>query len=170
MSDKLKIAIVGAGPGGLSSAARAAELGVSHVLLEQSPAHANTIQKYQKGKHVMAEPNVLPLRSPLEFQAGTREAILAEWERGLAKHSVNIRYGAEVVAISGQRPDFTLKLKNGEQLQAETVVFAIGMQGNPRRLGIPGEDLPCVQNTLDDPAEFSGETIVVVGEIGRAHV
>ena len=163
VSDKLKIAIVGAGPGGLSSAARAAELGVSHVLLEQSPAHANTIQKYQKGKHVMAEPNVLPLRSPLDFQAGTREAILAEWERGLAKHSVNIRYGAEVVAISGQRPDFTLKLKNGEQLQAETVVFAIGMQGNPRRLGIPGEDLPCVQNTLDDPAEFTGETIVVVG-------
>ena len=162
-TNKVQIAIVGAGPGGLSAAARAAELGVSHVLFEQSPAHANTIQKYQKGKHVMAEPNVLPLRSPLRFEAGTREAILDEWARGLDKHAVNIRYGSEVTSISGSRPDFTLKLKSGEEYHAETVIFAIGMQGNPRRLGIPGEDLPCVQNTLDDPGEYSGEVIVVVG-------
>jgi flavin-dependent dehydrogenase len=70
-AESFRIAIVGAGPGGLSAASRAAELGVSHVLLEQSAAHANTIQRYQKGKHVMAEPNVLPLRSPLPFAANT---------------------------------------------------------------------------------------------------
>jgi thioredoxin reductase len=29
---------------------------VSHVLLGSSPKIANTIQKYQAGKHVMAEP------------------------------------------------------------------------------------------------------------------
>jgi flavin-dependent dehydrogenase len=73
------IAVIGAGPGGLSAAAHAAELGVSHVLLESSPKIANTIQKYQKGKHVMAGPGVLPLRSPMEFDAGKREAILEGW-------------------------------------------------------------------------------------------
>ena len=78
---KVVIAVVGSGPGGLSAAARAAEMGVTHVLLEQTAAHANTIQRYQKGKHVMAEPNVLPLRSPLAFEAGTREKILDEWAR-----------------------------------------------------------------------------------------
>nr|NCW57563.1 FAD-binding protein [Gammaproteobacteria bacterium] len=83
MTTKLAIAIVGSGPGGLSAAARAAEVGVSHVLLEQTAAHSNTIQKYQKGKHVMAEPNILPLRSPMRFEAGTREKILGEWAEGL---------------------------------------------------------------------------------------
>ena len=78
------IAVIGAGPGGLSAAAHAAELGVSHVLLESSPKIANTIQKYQKGKHVMAEPGILPLRSPIEFDAGKREAILEGWEQGIA--------------------------------------------------------------------------------------
>ena len=62
------IAVLGAGPGGLSAAAHAAELGVAHILLESSPKIANTIQKYQKGKHVMAEPGILPLRSPKETE------------------------------------------------------------------------------------------------------
>ena len=77
------IAIIGAGPGGLSAAARCAELGVSHVLLESSGKIANTIQKYQKGKHVMAEPGVLPLRSPIAFDAGKREEVLDKWTQGV---------------------------------------------------------------------------------------
>ena len=49
MSDEqFEIIIIGAGPGGLSAASRAAESGVSHVLLESSAKIANTIQKYQR--------------------------------------------------------------------------------------------------------------------------
>ena len=76
-----QIAIVGAGPAGLSAAAHAEELGLTYVLLEGSPAHANTLQRYQKGKHVMAEPGLVPLRSALEFEAGSRERVLDEWEK-----------------------------------------------------------------------------------------
>ena len=160
---RFKIAVIGAGPGGLSAAAHAAELGISHVLLEQSSAHANTIQRYQKGKHVMAEPNVLPLRSAFEFDAGTRESVLERWARGIERHQVNVRYGAEVVSLTGARPAFHIGLKDGGSVEAETVIFAIGVQGHPRRLGVAGDDLPCVQYTLDDPDEYRGESIVVVG-------
>jgi Fe-S-cluster-containing hydrogenase component 2/CRP-like cAMP-binding protein/thioredoxin reductase len=163
VTETFKVAVIGAGPGGMSAAARAAELGVSHVLLEQSTAHAQTIQRYQKGKHVMAEPNVLPLRSSLEFEAGVRETILERWRAGLQRHRVNLRTGAEVVAVSGVHPAFEIRLKSGETLHAESVVFAIGVQGNPRRLGVAGDDLPCVQYTLDDPEEYRDEAIVVVG-------
>ena len=37
------------------------------------------------------------------------------------------------------------------------------MQGNPRKLGVSGEDASFVQYTLDDPDEFNSETIVIVG-------
>ena len=110
---KVTVAVVGSGPGGLSAAARAAETGVSHVLLEKSAAHADTIQRYQKNKHVMAEPNVLPLRSSMRFAAGSRERILEEWASGLEEHAVDIRHGAEVVAITGSRGDFQLRLRDG---------------------------------------------------------
>jgi len=160
---KFDLIIVGAGPAGLSAAARADKLGLSYLLLESSNAPANTIQRYQKGKHVMAEPAVLPLRSDLEFAAGTREATLNNWQSGIDELSVNVRYGCEVTAVSGTKPDFTLHLSNGESLHCEAVVLAIGLQGNPRKLGVEGESDTSVQYTLDDPDEFDNETIVVVG-------
>ena len=43
------------------------------------------------------------------------------------------------------------------------MVLAIGLEGNPRKLGAPGEDLERVQYQLDDPKEFRDETILVVG-------
>ena len=157
------IAVLGAGPGGLSAAAHAAELGVAHVLLESSPKIANTIQKYQKGKHVMAEPGILPLRSPIEFDAGTREAILGKWEDGIAQHETNVQYGAEVAKIGGGKGAFVVGLSNGEEVTAKSLILGIGMQGNPRQLGVDGDQADFVQYQLDDPAEYKGETIVVVG-------
>lgn len=163
MTEKFKIAIVGSGPSGLSAAAHAAELGVSHILLEAEKQPANTIYKYQKGKHVMAEPEVLPLRSPMSFAAGTREKILSTWDQELAKHRVNIRYKASVTSITGKRGDFSITLDNGEIISAECIVLAIGLQGNIRKLGAKGEDLPHVQYQLDDPDEYADETIIIVG-------
>jgi len=61
------VVIIGSGPAGLSAAAHAAAMNLSYLLLEATEAPANTSQRYQKGKHVMAEPAVVPLRSDLQF-------------------------------------------------------------------------------------------------------
>jgi CRP-like cAMP-binding protein/Fe-S-cluster-containing hydrogenase component 2/thioredoxin reductase len=163
VAERFEIAIVGSGPSGLSAAAHAAELGVAHVLLESERHPADTIYKYQKGKYVMAEPAVLPLRSPMSFAAGTRETILGAWDAEIAKYRVNLRAGAGVTAITGQKGAFALKLANGTTVEAASVILAIGLQGNLRKLGVPGEDLPVVQYQLDDPEAFSDESIVIVG-------
>jgi CRP-like cAMP-binding protein/thioredoxin reductase/Pyruvate/2-oxoacid:ferredoxin oxidoreductase delta subunit len=160
---EFKVAIVGSGPSGLSAAARAAELGLSYVLLEAEPHLSNTIFRYQKGKHVMAEPAVLPLRSPLPFEAGRREQILSNWAKGAAQLKLQARMSAPVTAIKGQKGAFTLTLKNGTELTAQFVVLAIGLQGNIRKLGVPGEDAEFVQYQLDDPDEYQDEAIVIVG-------
>src|SRR4029078_9323799 len=97
---------------------------------EAGPLYSITIQKYQKGKHVMAEPGVLPLRSPMSFKEGTREEILGAWDDELKKYSVTIRYNVGVTAIKGQKGAFVLSLQNGETINAEAVILAIGMQGN----------------------------------------
>ncbi len=163
MSEHYKIAIIGAGPGGLSAGARAAALGVSHIVLEASPTIAKTISQYQKGKHVMCEPGIIPLRSELDFSAGTRESILDVWASGADALSVNLRYNAEVQKISGCRKDFKIELRDGVNVNTEYIVLAIGVQGNLRRLGISGEDYPVVQYQLDDPDEYFDENIVVIG-------
>ena len=159
----LKVGIIGSGPAGLSAAAHAAEMGVSHVLLETEGHPSNTIHKYQKGKHVMAEPQILPLRSPMSFNAGKREAVLEAWNREIEQLGVNIRHGCEVTAIGGEDGNFEVKTRGGETFFCRKLVLAIGVQGNLRKLGVPGEEHERVQYQLDDPDEYTGETIVVVG-------
>src|SRR5688572_28785934 len=164
MSDSiLDVAILGAGPGGLSAAARAAHRQLSHVLLEAGDKHANTIQRYQRLKHVMSEPGLLPLRSDIKFAAGRREDVLETWEKGIAEKGVRIRYSSEVTAITGNNGDFRVKLRAGGEIRARRVVLALGVQGNPRKLGVPGEDLPFVTNTLESADKHRNETIIIVG-------
>ena len=186
-----RIAIVGSGPAGLSAAAHAAKLGLSHILLEKTDHLSDTIYKYQKGKHVMATPSQLVLRSPLDFEAGKREVVLGTWNEQTAAAGVNVKHGAEVKNIVGtgapipgsvmpivsrnrdgttsttelQRnaPPYRLTLVSGEEIMAETVIMALGTQGNPNLMGCPGGNLPHVQYQLDDPTEYTDEHIFVIG-------
>jgi CRP-like cAMP-binding protein/Fe-S-cluster-containing hydrogenase component 2/thioredoxin reductase len=193
VSERYKIAIVGSGPAGLSAAAHAAKLGLSHVLLEKTGHLSDTIYKYQKGKHVMATPSQLVLRAGggLQFEAGKRETILGIWDEMTAAAKVNVRLNAEIKAISGtgapipgsiqklnvrnpdgsmgtrdlQRlsPPYKLVMTSGEEIIADTVILAIGTQGNPNMLTCPGADLPHIQYQLNDPAEYNDEHIFVYG-------
>ena len=191
MGERVRIAIVGSGPAGLSAAAHAAKLGLSHILLEKTDHISDTIFKYQKGKHVMATPSQLVLRADLDFEAGKRETVLGTWDSMTAAAGVKVRYNAEVKSITGtgeaipgsiqkivsrkrdgtsetkelQRlaPPYKLKLTDSDEVIADTVIFAIGTQGNPNLMGCPGGDLPHVQYQLDDPAEYNDEHIFVIG-------
>jgi Fe-S-cluster-containing hydrogenase component 2/thioredoxin reductase/CRP-like cAMP-binding protein len=161
--EQFELAVVGAGPGGLSAAARAAEQGMSHVLLESAQKHANTVQQYQHRKHVMAEPSVLPLRSDVAFAAGRREEILEAWQRAIETSGINVRYRSEVTGIEGSQGNFILRLKGGALVRARHVILALGVQGNPRQLNIPGGSLECVQYTLESAEALKGERIIVIG-------
>jgi len=103
------------------------------------------------------------LRSDISFAAVSREEILDTWEREIVSKGINVRYGADVKTIAGQKGAFNITLTDGSTIDAEFAVLATGFQGNVRKLGVPGEDLPFVQYQLDDPDELANETIVIVG-------
>ena len=161
-SEAYKVAIIGSGPAGLSAAARAAKKGVSHILIERATHLNDTIFKFQKRKHVMATPEFLPLRSDLEFAEGPREELIEHWTQA-AGQGINVRLGTGVTSITGERGAFNIGLADGGAVAAEFIVLAIGVQGNLNKLGIPGADQPFVQYQLDDPDEYQGEEIVVIG-------
>src|SRR6185369_15806591 len=83
----------------------------------------------------------------------------------------NVRSGAqcEVVKIEGAKGDFALHLKDGSRLSCANVVLAMGLQGNLRTFGVPGDHLPHVTYQLDDPAEHSDKHVLVVG-VGDAGI
>ncbi len=163
MSKAVRIAIVGSGPAGMSAAIHAATMGIDHILLEKTDHLSDTIFRYQRGKHIMATPSQLVLRADCSFSAGKREAILDLWNAETAKAKLNVRYHAEAREISGAKGDFTITLTNGDKISAETIILAIGTQGNPNLLRCDGASLAHVQYQLDDPGEYVDEHICVIG-------
>src|SRR6185295_4558054 len=57
---------------------------------------------------------------------------------------------------------FVVKTGKGE-FRAQAVVMAIGRRGSPRKLGVPGEELPHVMYSLLDAEAYTGRRILVVG-------
>ena len=159
------VVVAGAGPAGLSAAGHARDQGLSCVLLERTGHLADTVFCYQKRKYVMAEPSAVPLRSPLAFQAGPREAVLEGWQLFATERGIDVRFGQEVTGV--ERPaaggPLVVRTAAGTAYEAPRVVLAIGTQGNPRKLGVPGEDLPHVTGRLVDPDEHRDQDVVVVG-------
>ena len=101
------------------------------MLLEKTDHLSDTIYRYQKGKHVMATPVSLTLRSDCTFDAGKRETILENWNKEAEGAKANVRYKAEVKSVTGKKGDFTITLTNGDTIKTETIILAIGTQGNP---------------------------------------
>jgi CRP-like cAMP-binding protein/thioredoxin reductase/Fe-S-cluster-containing hydrogenase component 2 len=161
--EHFNIIIIGAGPSGLSAAIQAADKNIPYLLLESDQTVASTIRSYLRGKLVMAEPRALPLRSPLPFTASLREVVLHTWEKTIEEHNIKIRFGAKVVSIQRNTEVLEIELADGGKLTADNVVLAIGVQGNLRKLDIPGGDMPQIQYQLDDPQAYQDETIVVIG-------
>jgi CRP-like cAMP-binding protein/thioredoxin reductase/Fe-S-cluster-containing hydrogenase component 2 len=162
MDVEYDVIIVGGGPAGLSAAISAHQSGLRYVILEKEDHVADTAYRYQKGKFVMAEPSAIPLTGKLWLEPGSRETVLQRWEETVRNHSLNILLGHCVEEIA--RVDGNFQVKAAANIfNAVKVILAIGNQGNPRKLGVPGEDFPHVFSQLVDPEMYHDQDIVVVG-------
>jgi CRP-like cAMP-binding protein/thioredoxin reductase/Fe-S-cluster-containing hydrogenase component 2 len=159
---RLDVVIVGSGPAGLAAASHAQANGLRYVVLERAAHLADTIHGYQARKYVMAEPMLIPARSEVPFAAGSRESILDGWRKHAAQRSLDIRFGAEVKAVERNGDGFVVKTA-AESFESKNVILALGTQGSPRRLGVPGEHAPHVRLRLNDPAEHRNQDILVAG-------
>jgi thioredoxin reductase len=65
-------------------------------------------------------------------------------------------------SIQPNGKNFQIKTSGGEY-SARAVLLAIGRRGTPRKLEIPGEELPKVVYRLIDPEQYRGQKVLVVG-------
>jgi len=159
------IIVVGAGPSGLSAAVHAKKNKMTVLVLEKGEL-VNTIYEYQKKKHVMDEPRDIPLEENpnniLKFRNGSRERILNDFKEGVTKIGLEVRCFELVNEIQKNGAVFTVRTEK-ESYESQYVIMAIGVRGNPRKLNVPGEDLPHVFPRLDDPDMYENEDILLVG-------
>lgn len=156
------VCIVGAGPAGLSASLRAHERGLSYVTLEQEEL-GGSVAKFPRAKVVLTSPFELPLYGAFKKLEITKEALLDLWAKVVRETRLRVRTGARVEQVRGDADGvFTVETPGGIH-RARSVVLAIGRRGTPRKLGIPGEELPKVMYHLLDAESYRGKRILVVG-------
>jgi thioredoxin reductase/ferredoxin len=155
------VLIVGAGPAGISASLRAAELGLRALTLERE-AVGGTVSKYPRQKLVMTSPVELPLYGKLRQTRLSKEELLKIWESIMQRTDTNIRTGECVNAVAAEGGIFRVVTSNNTYT-ARAVVLAIGRAGTPRKLGVPGEELPHVLYRLIDADHYTDKNILVVG-------
>ncbi|MCW5806133.1 MAG: NAD(P)-binding domain-containing protein, partial [Deltaproteobacteria bacterium] len=157
------VAIVGSGPGGLSAALTCIQKGLSYVVLEKEQTIASTIARYPKGKLVMAEPYDTTNYSFLPVFDSAKEQLIPIWEELLQRVGISVRQG-ESVEVVAKAPDGAFEIRTTvSNYRAQRVVLSIGTRGKPRTLQVPGENLPKVFSLLEDPDDWRGKSVLVVG-------
>jgi thioredoxin reductase (NADPH) len=159
--DVLDLLIVGSGPAGLSASLCAHQHHLRYVTLEQGEI-ASTIQHYPRHKLVMAEPIDVPLYGSLYIGDGSKEALLTVWEAIIKSTGLRIQTHERVESVQKQDEVFVVQ-SSKQQYRTRLVLLAMGKQGVPRKLGVPGEESSKVLYRLIEAEGYSDDDILVVG-------
>lgn len=159
--DRLDLVIIGAGPAGFSASLTALAAGMRFATLEQESLGGAVFQ-YPRGKLVMTAPATVPLIGKVNFRQTSKEELLQFWKEAERNSGLKINYQERVEDITRESGGFVVKSTRG-QYRTRSVLLAIGRRGTPRKLNVPGEDLPKVVYRLIDPEQYAGQQVLVVG-------
>ncbi|RMG17439.1 MAG: 4Fe-4S dicluster domain-containing protein [Planctomycetota bacterium] len=159
------VCIVGGGPAGIAAALACSEKKLRYVLLEQWSL-GGSVTHYPRRKLVFTERITLPIVGPFGKPEMLKEELVAEFERILLQADITLLEGRRVTGVSGRAGDFRIAVDTAEgpeEYRARTVLLAIGRRGTPRRLEVPGADLPHVVYRLLDPEQYRHRKVLCVG-------
>jgi thioredoxin reductase (NADPH) len=163
------VAIIGAGPLGIELAVALKKAGIEFVQFDAKQV-GYTISWFPPQTRFFSSPERIaiagvPLQTPDQMKA-TREEYLAYLRAVVQQYDLTINTYEPVTDIKGKDGGFELTTSHGQgarRWQVAHVVLATGGTATPRRLGVPGEDLPHVQPHWTDPHDYFRKRVLVVG-------
>ncbi|MCB0312065.1 MAG: NAD(P)-binding domain-containing protein, partial [Calditrichaeota bacterium] len=113
-------------------------------------------------KLVMTHPVEIPLYGWLRNTEYTKEQLLDIWEAAIEKFDLEILNHHKVNTVKKDGEIFRVVTEKGD-FYAHSVVLAMGRRGIPRKLNVPGEEMPKVMYQLIDAQAYNGNHLLVVG-------
>lgn len=161
----LDLIIIGAGPAGISAAYEAKKLGLNYLVLEKGLI-GNTVYNYPVGLTVFSTTNELEIEEGALKPARekpTREELLSYYVRFTLEHDLNIQTEETVTALEQLGDRHFKVVTNKSEFESKTVLFAIGAMDHPRKLSVPGEDLPKVHDHFRETYPWVKKRAMIVG-------
>jgi thioredoxin reductase len=91
-----------------------------------------------------------------------KEELLDLMQGFLSQARLRIGFGERVEELRKESGFFVARTKKGLH-RGRSLVLALGRRGSPRKLGVPGEDLPKVMYKLLDAESYQDQRVLVVG-------
>ncbi len=164
----LDLVIVGAGPVGLAAALEAERLGLSVGVFE-ARRPAASIERFPARMPFFSEGRKIEIGGhpmPALGAKPTREEALVYYRRIAEELASPLAYRTRVTALEGEQGTFRVRFegpRGAGEVWSRAVAVATGYFFNPRRLGVPGEELSWVRHGYRDALEHWGERVLVVG-------
>jgi len=182
-STDTEVLIIGAGPIGLELGAALARHGIEHEIIDAGPI-GHTMTWWAPGTQFFSSPERLAIAGvPLvtrDQQKATREEYLDYLRQVAGAFDLRVRTFERAIGIrrmdSSEGHGVVVRTvpSRGEaserapaaserELRCRYLVLATGNMDTPRRLEIPGENLPHVSHYLRDPHGYYGREVLIVG-------
>lgn len=167
--DSTDVAIIGAGPCGLAAAITLRAAGLGAVVFDAACV-VSTITHYPTYVTFFSTAEKLAIGGLPFVIVGdkpTRRDALAYYRAAVTYFDLPVRQYEPVLAIRGAEGAFTVesRARDGHRraTRARAVVVATGYFGEPKQLGVPGEELPHVSHVYREGHEAFQQDAVVVG-------
>lgn len=163
------IAVVGAGPCGIAVGVAAAQAGLSCVHFDRG-AITQAMMDHPTYVTYFSGPEKLEIADIPFTTAGdkpTRREALRYYRKVAEYFKLDVRQYTEVTAVEPDGGGFALRTRTHDGVdevhRARNVVIATGYYDSPRRLDVPGADLPKVLYYFKEAYPFWDQDVIVVG-------
>ena len=170
MTEPLDLLVVGAGPTGIAIGAEARRAGLVRPAGRPRPAdrrHPGLSHLHGVLHHARPAGDRRTFPFTIPDDKPTRRQALAYYRLVVERYQIPLALYEDVRGrAQGGGACSRCRRAAGQErgpTSARAVAIATGYFVNPRRLGVPGEDLPWVSNRYKEPYPHFGQDVVVVG-------
>jgi thioredoxin reductase (NADPH) len=159
------VLIIGGGPCGTAAAIECGKKGLEALVIEKGSL-TESIRRYPQGMTFFSTADNIAIGGvpfPSSNVKPTRNEALQYYRKVAAYFRVRTALYTRVVSMEGGDGLFVLHGSEGERFEGKKLIVATGYFDRPRKLEVPGEELPHVSHYYDEPFRYSFTRVAIVG-------
>jgi thioredoxin reductase (NADPH) len=160
-----EIIVVGGGPNGLACAIEALKKELKVLVLEKGTI-AESIRRYPKQMTFFSTADNIAIGNipfTIDKPKATREEALNYYRKVVEFYNLPIRLFCTAEKIRKENGNFLIDTSTGDTYVTRYLILSTGYFDFPRKMNVPGEQLPHVKHYYDEPYLYAHQKVTIIG-------